>query len=78
MDTTSRAYSTVEGKEADLGRYTRLLRQIQELSNELLDAAPVEQYGQVERAEMIQELVFASQTEFEEDTAIVYLVTNVA
>ncbi len=51
---------------------------MQELANELLDAAPVEQYGQVERAEMIQELVVSSQIEFDEDTAVVYQVTNVA
>lgn len=78
METASKAYSTVEGKEADLGRYARILRQLKELSNELLDAAPVEQFGQVERAEMIQELVFSSQVEFDEDVSVVYTVLHVA
>jgi SAM-dependent MidA family methyltransferase len=72
MGTTTKGYSTVEGKEADLGRYNRILKQMQELANELLDAAPVEQYGQVERAELMQELVAASRVEFDEDVQVVY------
>ncbi len=67
-------YTTVSGGEADMEQYATLLKEMEVLVGKLLEASPVEQYGQVQRAEVIQDLVFASMVELEESQELVFTV----
>lgn len=53
-------FSNINGNEANMTEYAELLKKLEELAIRFVDTAPVQMVGQLERAELVLEMVIDS------------------